>query len=301
MKTEEGTDVPGSIEAVVERARLLKEESPEDMGFTIIAFVDGEEAASVQVFTEDLKDVVKAAEHVLTSLYVEELIVMADTYHALVDTNPITGESWGPDEVSYAANNYDDIEKGWVEEAVSLSYLSRDGEVIKRMSVLGAIGYTTKEDGIEWSDELKLVLRDDNAAPHSAANGLSDRLRELMDSERFRPATSFLHMLEDPDADFPEWADRQALEQVRATKNAIMALLRMISADKKDVSEKQLNRTLDKLFLAFLFDTHYDPPHKLTLMFDNDAEKEILSRMSGKKLGEVGATGMTVVSNVDVR
>lgn len=90
----------------------------------------------------------------------DQMLLLADTYHSKMRENPVTGERWRHGEMGILAEYHNGMEKGWVTEALVLSLLRRQQSALE----MRVIPYRRTAGGtVSWQSSERLDATEDTA------------------------------------------------------------------------------------------------------------------------------------------
>lgn len=94
----------------------------------------------------------------------DEILIISDTYHSTLTTNPMTGQAWRSGEMEQLATEHNGVEKGWVMDAISLIQVTREPPAAQMV----ALGYSVQDDGkVIWSDPIGLPASKEVRSDHT--------------------------------------------------------------------------------------------------------------------------------------
>jgi hypothetical protein len=163
----------------IDKARHMRESFDEGMPMTISLFREGHNFCDIMKRPTDDTDHLFATLSLLVyGTGAEEILLLFDTYTSKEEFNPMTGEPWGHEEMSFMAKEYPEaIEKGWVVDAVQIVSMDRS---LRQVSI--TLPYKVSDEGVEWNEPIVLDS-EDGVIGDSYDGVMSGMLRQVMSRE----------------------------------------------------------------------------------------------------------------------
>jgi hypothetical protein len=114
-----------------------------------------------------------------------------ESYHAVTEVSPLTGEPWLHQEMQYVAEVYPD-RKDWVAECISVTGHDRDGAF-----GMWSQPYLIKDYQVEWGEETSFISSPDDEEPLEGAGRMFQAMQHAM------TAPSIMEQIEKQIADDP--------------------------------------------------------------------------------------------------
>jgi hypothetical protein len=170
------TTIAGALEAAVVSARRLKEWQARrrctDLPTAVLVYRG--EVLVAQVFPEQANDrdaALRCAAASASGYGADVLVLVIETFHTELQTNPVTGRAWGQREMQEVADQHDGRAQGWVTDAVLVVAYNRAGDHGAQ-----SLPYRVDAGGVSWLD-----VEAEAARPVTGWSGpVHDVLSEIM-------------------------------------------------------------------------------------------------------------------------